>query len=302
MMAGAARTARLHGNDHVYEYETSMKTELISIPTPTTPLDGLWYQPDSGPSVGAALLFHGNTMNFYTGALRFLPPLLVQLGYSCLAFNRRGHDILSIRDNKDAAEGAAFQTYAEGVEDNRLAAQWVAARGFDAPVVIGHSNGGMLAVSHVLAHPKTPALVLLSAHRGETEAQRNPGGKPTAMTGSRAAEFEATARAMVEAGRGRELMLFPGWWWAASAESYLDRISNMPSVLEQAPQVRCPVLYVRGDQEERHMYPAEDFAARSTGKTDVCIVPDCDHFYRRKEDEVGGIVARWLGEHGPRAG
>jgi pimeloyl-ACP methyl ester carboxylesterase len=278
-----------------------MKIELISIPTPTTPLDGLWYQPDGGPSRGAALLFHGNTMNFYTGSLRFLPPLLVQLGYSCLAFNRRGHDVLAIRDNKITPEGAAFQTYAEGVEDNWLAARWVAVRGFDAPVVIGHSNGGMLAVSHVLAHPQTPALVLLSAHRGEAEAQRNPDNKPTLMTGLRSAEFEATARAMVAAGRGRELMLFPGWWWTASAESYLDRITNMPSTLQQAPQVTCPVLYVRGDQEERHMYPAEDFAARTTGKTDVRIVPDCDHFYCNKEDDVGRLVADWLRANGPGA-
>ncbi|MES2185687.1 MAG: alpha/beta hydrolase [Pseudomonadota bacterium] len=277
-----------------------MKSELISIPTDTTPLDGLWHEPDAGPSVGAALLFHGNTMNFYTGALRFLPPLLTRMGYSCLAFNRRGHDVLAIRDSKVSYEGAAFQTFAEGVEDNRLAAGWVAARGFDAPVVIGHSNGGMLAVSHVLAHPRTPALVLLSAHRGESEAARNPTNKPVPMTGARGAEFEATARAMVASGRGRELMLFPGWWWVASAESYLDRITNMPSTLEQAPQVTCPVLYVRGDQEERHMYPAEDFAARTGGHTDVEIVPDCDHFYRRKEDVVGGIVTAWLSAKGPR--
>jgi pimeloyl-ACP methyl ester carboxylesterase len=278
-----------------------MKTELISIPTDTTPLDGLWHEPDSGKSLGAVLLFHGNTMNFYTGALRFLPPVLTRLGYSCLAFNRRGHDILAIRDNKDAAEGAAFQTFAEGVEDNRLAAEWVAGRGFDAPVVIGHSNGGMLAVSHVLAHPKTPALVLLSAHRGGSQAERERTNSPALMMGAKGAALEATARAMVASGRGKELMLLPRWWWVASAESYLDRITMMPSTLEQAPQVKCPVLYVRGDQEERDMYPAEDFAARTQGKTDVSIVPDCDHFYRNKEDAIGGIVATWLSANGPRS-
>ena len=39
-------------------------------------------------------------------------------------------------------------------------------RGFPDPIVIGHSNGGMLAVRHVAEHPETPALVLLSAHCG----------------------------------------------------------------------------------------------------------------------------------------
>ena len=59
------------------------------------------------------LLFHGNTMNFYVGAPRFLPPVPTRLGFACLAFNRRGHDILSIRDSR-AAEGAAFQRRSAG--------------------------------------------------------------------------------------------------------------------------------------------------------------------------------------------
>src|SRR5213083_2911369 len=120
-----------------------VRAELVSIPTDTIPLDGLYYEP-GGRAAGAALLFHGNTMNFYSGAPRFLPPALTELGLACLAFNRRGHDILAIRDSR-AAEGAAFQTIGEAIADNRIAAEWLAARGFAQPVVIGHSNGGMLA-------------------------------------------------------------------------------------------------------------------------------------------------------------
>ena len=40
-----------------------MRTELISIPTETIPLDGALHLPD-GPTIGSVLLFHGNTMNF----------------------------------------------------------------------------------------------------------------------------------------------------------------------------------------------------------------------------------------------
>jgi pimeloyl-ACP methyl ester carboxylesterase len=118
-----------------------MRTELISIATDTLPLDGALHLPDGEPVSGAVMLFHGNTMNFYVGAPRFLPPVLTQLGFACLAFNRRGHDILSIRDSR-AAEGAAFQLTREGIEDNNYAADWLARRGYTSPVVIGHSNGG----------------------------------------------------------------------------------------------------------------------------------------------------------------
>jgi pimeloyl-ACP methyl ester carboxylesterase len=268
-----------------------MFAELVSIPTDTIPLDGLYYEAE-GKAAGAALLFHGNTMNFYVGAMRFLPPALVKLGLACLAFNRRGHDILSTRASR-IAEGGAYQLAREGLEDNRVAARWLAARGHPAPVVIGHSNGGMLAVCHVVDHPQTPAMVLLSAHGGGKDIVQR-GGKSGLMVGERVEEFAARAREMVKAGRGRELMLMPGWWYAISAESFLDRLTETPDVLELAPKVKCPTLYVRGDREPRENYPAEDFRARAGGPCTVEILANCDHFYNGREEAVRSVVSSWL--------
>ena len=268
-----------------------MLAELVSIPTDTLPLDGLYYEPE-GKAHGAALLLHGNTMNFYTGAMRFLPPALVGLGLACLAFNRRGHDILSTRSSR-VAEGGAYQTAAEGIEDNRLAARWLAARGFDSPVVIGHSNGGMLAVRHVADHPGTPALVLLSAHGGGRDIVQR-GGKGGLMVGDRVEEFATRARERVAQGRGRELMLMPGWWYAISAESFLDRLTETPDTLALAPRVKCPSLFVRGDKEPRDAYPAEEFRAHAGGPCTVEIVPDCDHFYNGREEAITRLVTSWL--------
>jgi pimeloyl-ACP methyl ester carboxylesterase len=270
-----------------------MRTTLVTIPTETAPLDGAFHEPDSGAAAGAALLFHGNTMNFYVGAPRFLPPALTRLGLTCLAFNRRGHDILGTRASR-AAEGAAFQTTHEAIADNRTAAQWLATRGYPHPVVIGHSNGGMLAVRHVADHPQTPALVLLSAHCG------GKGLVPLAsrtglLAGNRLEEITVQARALVAAGRGRELMLLPGWWYVASAESFLDLLTELPDILELAPRIGCPTLYLRGDREPADLYPAEEFRRRAAGPCAVEIVPGCDHFYVDREDAVTAIVAAWLG-------
>jgi pimeloyl-ACP methyl ester carboxylesterase len=268
-----------------------MRTELVSIPTDTVPLDGALHLPD-GPVTGAVLLFHGNTMNFYVGAPRFLPPALTVMGYACLAFNRRGHDILSIRDSR-AAEGAAFQLTSEGIEDNRTAAKWMADWGFPAPVIIGHSNGGMLSVPHVVAHPDTPAMILLSAHGGGRDGVRRS-SQAGLMAGDRLEEITAQANALVAAGRGRELMLMPGWWYVISAESFLDRNSQMPDILELAPAIKCPVLYIRGDQESAGNYPAEAFRDRAGGPCKVDIIPNCDHFYRGRENAVIDRVTDWL--------
>src|ERR1044072_7907122 len=116
-----------------------MRTELISIAPDTLPRDGALHVPEGRKVAGAVLLFHGNTMNFYVGAPRFLPPVLTRLGLACLAFNRRGHDIMSTFNSRIAV-GGAFQSTAEAIADNRIAAQWLAARGYTNPVVIGHSN------------------------------------------------------------------------------------------------------------------------------------------------------------------
>ena len=268
-----------------------MRTELISIATDTLPLDGAFYLPDGEPS-GAVMLFHGNTMNFYVGAPRFLPPVLTRLGFACLAFNRRGHDILSIRDSR-AAEGAAFQLTKEGIEDNNYAARWLAERGFSRPVVIGHSNGGMLAVKHVSDHPETPAMVLLSAHGGGRDGVQRT-SRAGMLAGDRLDEITAQARALVAAGRGRELMLVPGWWYVMSAESFLDRMTEMPDVLELAPTVHCPTLFIRGDEESPETYPAERFKERAGGPCDVEIVPNCNHFYVGREATICKVVSGWL--------
>jgi pimeloyl-ACP methyl ester carboxylesterase len=268
-----------------------LNTSLVSIATDTVSLEGAWYEPAGTAVKNAALLFHGNTMNFYSGAPRFLPPALAGLGYASLAFNRRGHDILAIRNSR-TAEGAAFQTYAEAIADNRYAAQWVAARGYDAPVVIGHSNGGMLAVRHVADHPHTRALVLLSAHCGGKD-MLPLSSKAGLLAGNRLAELTAQAWRMVGEGKGRELMLLPGWWYVSSAESFLE-LNNCPDILELAPRIRCPVLYIRGDKEPRELYPAEEFARRCAGQCTVEIVPDCDHFYVGREAAVASVVTNWL--------
>ena len=268
-----------------------MNTSLVSIATDTVSLEGAWYEPAPGRAKNAVLLFHGNTMNFYSGAPRFLPPALADLGLASLAFNRRGHDILAIRNSR-AAEGAAFQTYDEAIADNRYAARWLRNKGFERPIVIGHSNGGMLAVRHVADHPDTSALVLLSAHCGGKD-MLPLSSKAGLLAQDKLAEVTARARDLVSAGKGRELMLLPGWWYVTSAASFLE-LANCPDILELAPRIRCPVLYLRGDKEPRELYPAEEFARRCAGECTVEIVSDCDHFYVGREAAVTAIVTDWL--------
>lgn len=269
--------------------------ELVSIPTDTVTLDGLWYAParhrTAARPAGAALLMHGNGHNFYTGPARFLPPHLTRLGLACLSYNRRGHDTISCRTREP--EGNAFQTVAQALADNEYARAFLAGRGQHRPFVIGHSNGGLLAAAHVADHPDTPALVLLSAHCGGPEMLARASAQGL-LGGSDLAGLSQRARDLVAAGRGGELMLLPGWWYVTSAASFADTERNLPRLLELAPRIRCPVLALRGGQEDPGLYPAERFG-EITG-ADVRVIPGADHFYTGLEDKVAGLVAGWLAE------
>lgn len=270
----------------------AVRTELVSIPTDTRPLDGLLYQPDHESARGGVLLFHGNTNNFYSGPSRFLAPRLVEAGFACLAFNRRGHDILTTLEGKRAG-GGAFQTAAEGIADNEAASAFFASRGFAEPVVIGHSNGGMLGAHFVAHHPEVRALVLLSAHAGGpgTYLRSSAAGQ---MAADRAESYLERARELVAEERGEELLLMPGWWFVISAASLLDRHENTPDLLENARSIRCPSLFLVGDLEAPETYPAKEFARCVAGPSEARILENCDHWYTGQKDYVADSVAEWL--------
>lgn len=266
--------------------------ELVSIKTDTYPLDGLLYTPRGVRPRAAAMIFHGNCHNFYTGPSRFLPEALVAEGYACLTFNRRGHDMVTSVDGRNVS-GGAFQLAHEAVADGRYAAGFLAERGFARPIVIGHSNGGVLAAQHVADHPDTPALVMMSAHIGSTLIV--PMMSKNGLFGrDRLPELIAQAEAMIAQGRGKELMLLPGWWWVISAESLVDYSRNMPSTLDNARRMKAPVLYVCGDKEPEDIYPAREFAARCSSPCQATILPNCDHFYTGLEGETAALVVGWI--------
>ena len=268
-----------------------MRTELIRIETPTHPLDGAYYTPD-GASKGAAMYCHGNQMNFYVCAARFLAPHITALGYDFMPFNRRGHDSVSTYNSR-AGVGGAYQTVAQGIEDNALAAKYLADKGFKNPIVIGHSNGGVLASEHVANHPETRALILLSAHTGGNR-MKNPRTTRNFSLAGNTDELKKHAEALVAADKPHQLMLIPDWWWVISARTYLDRLTNAPDLVENAKRIKCPVLFIRGDQEPMENYPAERFKENCAGPCEVAIIPNCDHFYVGAEDLVAKTVTDWL--------
>jgi pimeloyl-ACP methyl ester carboxylesterase len=204
----------------------------------------------------------------------------------------RGHDSVSTYNSRECV-GGAYQTVTEGIEDNEIAAKYLVGKGFTKPIVIGHSNGGVLASEHVANHPEIPALILLSAHAGGNRLTNPASARNFSLAGN-VDEQRKKAQALVAAGKPRQLMLIPVWWWVISARTFLDRLTNAPDLVENAKRIKCPVLFIRGDQEPVENYPAERFKKHCGGPCDVAIVPNCDHFYVGSEERVSKIVTEWL--------
>jgi pimeloyl-ACP methyl ester carboxylesterase len=272
-----------------------MRLSLISIETGTTPLDGLFYEPD-GPVRGCVQLFHGQAMNFHVGHSRFLPPALVDSGFACLAYNRRAHDILSTRDNVFQPEGSAFVRVAEALEDDTIARDWLLDRGYPAPHLVGHSFGGMLAVAHAAARSDTPSLSLLSPIRGGADLVAAT-GRNGLLGAERTDEIVQQAQFLAAEGRGDELMLMPRWWHVLSANALIDLLTEAPDILLLAEHVTAPTLGLRGSLERAEVYPIEEFAERAGGEVKTTVVEGAHHFYSGHEEQVVRGVVDWISAH-----
>ncbi len=271
-----------------------MRTELISFSAVDGyHLDGLVFTPADGPGERAVLLVHGKVMNFYTGPCRILPPHLVALGWSCLAMNRRGHDLGGIRNGRDSY-GGAWETFADSQSDIAGAMAELRRRGFRKIVLAGHSFGGIGAAAYAASHPASVAgLVLCSAGSGGKEylPQCSQRGM---LAAEQHAEVDARARRLVAEGQGDRMIALPGWWYAITAASWVDLAENVPLTVDNARRYPGEILVLRGSLEPEEVYPAEAVAAAAGERARLCLIDGGDHFYNGVEPAFVAAVREWF--------
>lgn len=271
-----------------------MQTELITFSAADGYLlDGLVYTPNAGSNGRAALLVHGKTMNFYTGPSRILPPHLTALGWSCLAMNRRGHDLGGAR-NAHSSYGGAWERFIDSQLDIGGGVTELRRRGLRTIVLIGHSFGAIASAAYAADHAgEVSALVLCSAGGGGRYYLKQ-GSDRGMVAGSRHAEIDAEARRLVKIGQGDQIIALPGWWYAISAASWVDLSQNVPSTVENARRYPGPILALRGSKEPSNVYPAEEVAGAAGSRAKLVILPGADHFYNGTEVDLARAVCDWM--------
>ena len=256
----------------------------------------------AGERPTAAILLHGVAGNFYTSST--FEPLILRLqalGMAVLAVNTRGHDSVfgSMAGNVRRRLGAAYET----VDDCRLdIGAWLsflAGRGHERVVLMGHSLGAIKAV-YAMAHEKWPqvaAVVAASPPRLSYSAFMN---SPESSTFR---ESMGTAESMAAEGRGDELFTgkFP-FPLLITAAGYIDKYgpTERYNILHFAADIPCAALFTYGSKELAYGgiafegLPEALMGLPGSERRQVAVIDGADHVYAGVAEQLAGSVAEWL--------
>ena len=281
-----------------------MQLDFVEIATEDgLALPGAYLAPAAGAAapgrcVDAVVLNPGTGGPFHSRVLLGIGTALAEAGYAALAMSTRGHGIAW----RDAAGGrylgSAFESIAECGLDFRGAFDLLAERGHSRFALLGHSLGGTKALYHA-AHDPDPRLAAAISCSG-------PRWSASFYEASeRSDDFARNrdrAQALVDAGRGDELMEFDfpigpsliraaGWLEKYGAETY--------DVETWCHRIAVPLLRVEGELETGVVQRgvAELLMERATASPHrrSVVIPGGDHAYSTVLGSVASAVVDWLG-------
>ncbi len=228
------------------------------------------------------LLHHGLGS---TAAWRHQIPALVEAGYRVIAYDRWGYGASDPRPRLDVPE------FTQDILD--LAALLDALH-LPQVVLVGHSDGGNVALGFAAAHPhRVLAVVAVAAHI-YVEPKMRLGIEQIQRAYQEDPKFR---RGLQRAHQGRGEAVFR-LWYTAWTQPHLLRWDARPRLRA----VSCPVLVVQGTQDE-HATPqhARDLAA-ALPHAQVALVPGGRHMLPQEAPEAfNPLLLDFLAEQAPAA-
>lgn len=201
----------------------------------------------------------------------FPATLCAATGCDGLAYDREGH---GQSDPMRAPRTTDFYRREAG----EVLPELLAALGVRAPVLVGHSDGGTIALYHAALFPGAPrAVVSEAAHviieeatvRGIREARRI---YESTDLHAKLARYHGDKTAAV----------FHAW-----ADTWLAPECADWHMLDVLTSIRCPLLLVQGEDDEYGT--AAQFDAITgcvAGPVETCMIPDCGHVPHLQAREV----------------
>lgn len=270
-------------------------------------LDGAFLAPQSGASpkgpVGAVLLIHGSTGNFYAGSTIAMAEDLRNQGYPCLSLNTNAHDTVWYNASNSNYYGVGFEILDRSRLDIKAGIDYLAGLGFQRIAILGHSMGAVRVGYYAATEPDdrvatvipvSPVRLSYSYMMASEDAEEFKG------IIQRAGELEAQ-------GKAQELMAvkypIPQMF---SAASYLDKHGpgERYNLVTLAPRIKVPVFAIAGSLEthSRLRDMARDLAtaAVNSPKAEYTIIDGGNHALNNRREEAATAVLGWLASLTPQ--
>lgn len=171
-----------------------------------------------------------------------------------------------------------------------------------APVILGYSMGGRLALHALLDDPeKWSKAIIVSAHTGINKSERVPRQAVDAAWAAKALkgewnEFLAEWNSQgVLAGIKMPDRRCLKSRREAVARSFMDwTVGVQDDLLPQLEKVKCPVLWVVGERDKKFLAVAEEAVAKIP-LVKLVVIPNCGHRVPwEKSEEFGTAVSDFL--------
>jgi len=208
----------------------------------------------------------------------FPEALAARTGRRVMAYSRFGHGKSDL-----SSEPHSLQFMHD---EARLLPAVLDAAGIDQAHLVGHSDGGSIALIFAAEHPRRVASLLLEAPHVFVE------DLSVASIEQRTADYHQTNLRQRLARHHRHVdVAFHGW-----SDIWLDPEFRQWNLEAFLPSISCPVLLIQGEQDEYGTLRQLDAIAQQVrGTVERLVLPDCGHSpHRDQRDQVLSAMTAFL--------
>ena len=154
---------------------------------------------------------------------------------------------------------------------------FLAALQIERPILIGHSDGGSIALIFAGAFPEVPLGIAVMAPHLFVEAVTLAGIRDART----AWETTDLAKKLTRRHHEQTPRVFREW-----NDTWLSPAFRDWNIEAYLPKIRCPVLAMQGEDDEYATMRQIDTIAKQVPGTQLCKIAECGHTLQRDQEEV----------------